>query len=189
MAYSHLIRKQRELNQDGFVCITLKGPQWSASSCGAPLPEQSTVSWSITPARDQHLNIWACGDTFHTHITALGMIKALICKVISVLPFKMGQEQRSWSQDLFWMSMVIPALAGQRQMDLWIQSQPRHQSEFQDNQGYMEKPCRGKPKSKRTFSFLCDWWRFEKEKGTQNWIKNALKYFFIYVRMCTNLWF
>lgn len=27
MAYSHLIRKQRELNQDGLVCITLKGPQ------------------------------------------------------------------------------------------------------------------------------------------------------------------
>jgi hypothetical protein len=36
---------------------------------------------------------------------------------------------------------LIPALGRQRQVDFWVQGQPGLQSEFQDSQGYAEKPC------------------------------------------------
>jgi hypothetical protein len=36
---------------------------------------------------------------------------------------------------------LIPALGRQRQADFWVQGQPGLQSEFQDSQGYKEKPC------------------------------------------------
>jgi hypothetical protein len=36
---------------------------------------------------------------------------------------------------------LIPALGRQRQADFWVGSQPGLQSEFQDSQGYIEKPC------------------------------------------------
>ena len=35
---------------------------------------------------------------------------------------------------------------GKRQTDLWVQGQSSLQSEFQDSQGYTEKPCLEKPK-------------------------------------------
>ena len=37
----------------------------------------------------------------------------------------------------------------QRQLDLWVQGQPGLQSEFQDSQGYTEKPCLEKAKKKK----------------------------------------
>ena len=40
---------------------------------------------------------------------------------------------------------LIPALRRQRQADFWIGGQPGLQSEFQDSQGYTEKPCLEKP--------------------------------------------
>jgi hypothetical protein len=47
---------------------------------------------------------------------------------------------------------LIPALWRQRQ-DFWIRGQPDLQSEFQDSQGYTEKPCleknQTKPKQKK----------------------------------------
>jgi hypothetical protein len=38
---------------------------------------------------------------------------------------------------------VIPALGRQRQrqVDFWVRGQPGLQSEFQESQGYTEKPC------------------------------------------------
>jgi hypothetical protein len=36
---------------------------------------------------------------------------------------------------------LIPALVRQRQVDFWVRGQPGLQSEFQDSQGYTEKPC------------------------------------------------
>jgi hypothetical protein len=42
---------------------------------------------------------------------------------------------------------LIPALRRQRQADL--QSWPGLQSEFQDGQGYTEKPCLKKPKTNK----------------------------------------
>jgi hypothetical protein len=41
---------------------------------------------------------------------------------------------------------LIPALGRQRQADFWVRGQPGLQSEFQDSQGYTEKPCLEKPK-------------------------------------------
>jgi hypothetical protein len=43
---------------------------------------------------------------------------------------------------------LIPALGRQRQADFWVRGQPGLQSEFQDSQGYTEKPCLEKPKRK-----------------------------------------
>jgi hypothetical protein len=44
---------------------------------------------------------------------------------------------------------LIPALGRQRQVDFQVQGQPGLQSEFQDSQGYTEKPCLEKPKKKK----------------------------------------
>jgi hypothetical protein len=41
---------------------------------------------------------------------------------------------------------LIPALGRQRQVDFRVRGQPVLQSEFQDSQGYTEKPCLEKPK-------------------------------------------
>ena len=46
----------------------------------------------------------------------------------------------------WWCTPLIPALRRQRQADFWVQSQPGVQSEFQDSQGYTEKPCHQKTK-------------------------------------------
>jgi hypothetical protein len=44
---------------------------------------------------------------------------------------------------------LIPALGRQRQADFWIRGQPGLQSEFQDSQGYTEKPCLEKKEKKK----------------------------------------
>ena len=65
---------------------------------------------------------------------------------------------------------LIPALGGQRQVDFWVRDQPGLQSEFQDNEGYTEKPCLEKPKQTNkqekqtkqswgTFSFVVLIWK------------------------------
>jgi hypothetical protein len=41
----------------------------------------------------------------------------------------------------WWRTPLIPALGRQRQADFCVQGQPGLQSEFQDSQGYTEKPC------------------------------------------------
>jgi hypothetical protein len=38
-----------------------------------------------------------------------------------------------------WRAPLIPVLG--RQADFWVRGQPGLQSEFQDSQGYTEKPC------------------------------------------------
>jgi hypothetical protein len=50
----------------------------------------------------------------------------------------------------WWRTPLIPALGRQRQADFWVRGQPGLQSEFQDSQGYTEKPClkKQKPKNK-----------------------------------------
>jgi hypothetical protein len=43
---------------------------------------------------------------------------------------------------VWWRTPLIPALRRQRQVDFWVRD-PGLQSEFQDSQGYTEKPCLG----------------------------------------------
>jgi hypothetical protein len=54
------------------------------------------------------------------------------------------KASRAW-----WLTPLIPALGRQRQVDFWVRGQPGLQSEFQDSQGYTEKPCLEKPKNKK----------------------------------------
>jgi hypothetical protein len=42
---------------------------------------------------------------------------------------------------VWWHTPLIPAFGSQRQADFWVRGQPGLQSEFQDSQGYTEKPC------------------------------------------------
>jgi hypothetical protein len=50
---------------------------------------------------------------------------------------------------VWWRTPLVPALRRQRQADFWVRGQPGLQSEFQDSQGYTEKPCLEKPKKKK----------------------------------------
>jgi hypothetical protein len=64
------------------------------------------------------------------------------------------QSCRAW-----WRTPLIPALGRQRQANFWVGGQPGLQSEFQDSQGYTEKPClekqnkKTKPKEQTEFNF------------------------------------
>jgi hypothetical protein len=49
-------------------------------------------------------------------------------------------EKQGWAGQ-WWHTPLIPALGRQRHVDLWVWGQPGLQSEFQDSQGYTEKPC------------------------------------------------
>jgi hypothetical protein len=58
-------------------------------------------------------------------------------------------QETSW---VWWRTPLIPALGRQRQRqaDFWVWGQPGLQSEFQDSQGYTEKPCLKKNKKQKT---------------------------------------
>jgi hypothetical protein len=58
--------------------------------------------------------------------------------------FKITGQAGQW-----WHMPLIPALGRQRQVNFLVQGQPGLQSEFQDSQGYTEKPCLIKPKKKK----------------------------------------
>jgi hypothetical protein len=57
-------------------------------------------------------------------------------------------KSKGWSR-AWWYTPLIPALGRQRQVDFWVWGQPGLQSEFQDSQGYTEKPCLKKIKKKK----------------------------------------
>jgi hypothetical protein len=64
-----------------------------------------------------------------------------------------ASPSKCWSYEYhqagqWWSTPLIPALGRQRQAGFWVRGQPGLQSEFQDNQGYTEKPYLEKPKPK-----------------------------------------
>ena len=61
---------------------------------------------------------------------------------------------------------LILALGRQSQADFWIQGQPGLQSEFQDSQGYTEKPCLEKNKKQKTNKQTN---KKQKTKTKKNW--------------------
>jgi hypothetical protein len=69
------------------------------------------------------------------------------------------KEIKNWA---WWHTPLIPALGRQRQVDFWLRGQPGLQSEFQDSQGYREKPCleipppQKKKKKKRKEKKICN---------------------------------
>jgi hypothetical protein len=58
---------------------------------------------------------------------------------------RLYKHVESWA---WWCKLLIPALGRQRQADFRVRGQPGLQSEFQDSQGYTEKPCLKKTKTK-----------------------------------------
>jgi hypothetical protein len=63
----------------------------------------------------------------------------MISKAIKAKSLIILIMSRAW-----WHTPSIPALGRQRQADFWVRGQPILQSEFQDCQGYTEKPCHEK---------------------------------------------
>jgi hypothetical protein len=53
----------------------------------------------------------------------------------------LGSSQVNAPSRAWWRMPLIPALGRQRQADFWVRGQPGLQREFQDSQGYTEKPC------------------------------------------------
>jgi hypothetical protein len=64
--------------------------------------------------------------------------------------FKNSTLARQW-----WHMPLIPALGRQRQANFWVRGQPGLQSEFQDSQGYTEKPCLKNKNKNKTKGTLC----------------------------------
>jgi hypothetical protein len=82
----------------------------------------------------------------------------------------------------WWRTPLIPALGRQRQVDFWVRGQPGLQSEFQDSQGYTEKPCleKKKKKEKRKNTILSVSKQEGREVSFQAWLsptRQSLKFF------------
>jgi hypothetical protein len=71
---------------------------------------------------------------------------------------------------------LIPALGRQRQADFWVGGQPALQSEFQDSQGYREKPCleteQNKTKQNKTKQNKTKQNKTKQKKTKQNILSN-----------------
>jgi len=57
----------------------------------------------------------------------------------------------------WWGTPLILVLRRQRQADFWVRGQPGLQSEFQDSQGYTEKPCLKNQKKKKKKKGMTPW--------------------------------
>jgi hypothetical protein len=92
--------------------------------------------------------VWLCVPFFQHSVHFLCFNYIMTCSffwsclfessVLLVLPFG---TFRKFSARRWWCMPLIPALGRQRQVDFWVRGQPGLQSEFQDSQGYTEKPC------------------------------------------------
>jgi hypothetical protein len=76
------------------------------------------------------------------------------CSFHWILNFVLFVFLRLRATGQWWHTPLIPALGRQRQADFWVRGEPGLQSEFQDSQGYTEKPCLEKQTNKlRTRGF------------------------------------
>jgi hypothetical protein len=66
------------------------------------------------------------------------------------LLFRMESANSPQNIQLLHLLFSTLCFMSQRQADFWVRGQPGLQSEFQDIQGYTEKPCLEKPKNKQT---------------------------------------
>jgi hypothetical protein len=69
--------------------------------------------------------------------------------------------------------LLIPALGRQRQEDFLVQGQPGLQSEFQDSQGYTEKPCLEKPKKKKKKSNFLTMQKIRMQNELSEWLHKS----------------
>jgi hypothetical protein len=78
----------------------------------------------------------------------------------------------------WWRMPLIPTLGRQRQVDFWVQGQPGLQSEFQDSQGYTEKPCLEKTKQNKTKQNKARWsgWQDECWANPSIWKTHSFLY-------------
>jgi hypothetical protein len=86
------------------------------------------ISTWIKTSKESNLKQSICSDKFK-HSKVWGKV---IYSWHNIIP----KWARCW-----WYPPLIPALGRQRQADFWVRGQPGLQSEFQDSQGYTEKPC------------------------------------------------
>jgi hypothetical protein len=102
------------------------------------------ILWEIL--LKSHSGRWDCSlHTFHTSV-------------------KNPCTSRAW-----WHTPLIPALGRQRQADFWVRGQPALQSEFQDSQGYKEKPCLETPPPKKKKRILA-----QDIDGSPTWTERLL---------------
>jgi hypothetical protein len=81
---------------------------------------------------------WIVGFTNSARLSSV-KAQGLSCFCCICLPRSvLKNRSTSW---VWWYTPLIPALGRQRQVDFWVWGQPGLQSEFQDSQGYTEKPC------------------------------------------------
>jgi hypothetical protein len=72
------------------------------------------------------------------------------------------KERNDYLAGQWWRMPLIPVFGRQRQAYFWVPGQPGLQSEFQDSQGYTEKPCLEKTKidewmNKRVNEWMNEW--------------------------------
>jgi hypothetical protein len=84
----------------------------------------------------------ACTWPQHLYLRALDHLKAPDTYVAS------GEQKLKPAGCGGALTPLTPALGRQRQADFWVRGHPGLQSEFQDSQGYTEKPCLKRKKKK-----------------------------------------
>ena len=90
-----------------------------------------------------HLRWWACFVYFKKDLQPCVHICILFLLNTHNIFYWSFKKITSWA---WWRTPLIPALGRQKQVDFWVPGQPGLQSEFQDSQGYTEKPCLEKNK-------------------------------------------
>ena len=106
-----------------------------------PTYEHRTPPHGSKTSQPQKTPQTCASGSFHLQIlcSCLGWYD-LQCALYHILQ-KVCVKSLRYSSQAWWRMPLIPALGRQRQVDFWVWGQPGLQSEFQNSQGYTEKPC------------------------------------------------